>query len=237
MRTVKISALVLSMAGVFVTSANAQSAKTNAWEGFYAEAAAGYAVFSPTINSATLQSNALRTTLPVTTQQNDVNTATNKIGLGYNYGINDKYTLGIVASYALGASSAASGTFTAAVPAQYGGPSTKWFNYQLKNIWSVTLNPGYVIEKDKLVYARVGMTGVTMGINGQTANYQTQTLSGYVLGLGYKQMVTQSIYVLGEVNYAGLSSKTASIATSSGPLTGNIGGSGMDVMVGVGYRF
>ncbi|MBU3617363.1 outer membrane protein [Polynucleobacter sp. JS-Polo-80-F4] len=235
MKTVKISALVLAMTGVLAANANAQSTKTNAWEGFYAEAAVGYAAFSPTITSATLKS-ALGT-LPVTTQQNDVNTATNKIGIGYNYGINDKYTLGIAASYALGASSAASGTFTAAVPAQYGGPSTKWFNYQLKNIWSVTLNPGYAIDKDSLVYGKVGVTGTTMGINGQTANYQTSNLTGYVLGLGYKQMVTQSIYVLGEVNYAGLSTKTATIATSSGPLTGNIGGSGYDVLVGLGYRF
>lgn len=236
MKTVKISALVLAMAGVFATSANAQSAKTNAWEGFYAEAAVGFAAFSPTITGASLQHPSLGN-LPVTTQQSNINTATNKIGVGYNYGITDKYTLGIAASYSLGASSAGNGTFTPAVPAQYGGPTTKWFNYQLKNIWSVTLNPGYAIDKDSLVYGKVGVTGVTMGINGQTANYQTENLTGYVLGLGYKQMVTQSIYVLGEVNYAGLSTKTATIATSSGPLTGNVGGSGYDIIVGLGYRF
>ena len=232
MKTVKISALVLAMAGVFATSANAQSAKTNAWEGFYGEVAVGYAAFSPTITGASLQTPLGN--LPVTTQQKDVNTATNKIGVGYNYGISDKYTLGIAASYAIGASSAASGTFTATSPL---GASTKWFNYQLKNIWSVTLNPGYAIDKDSLVYGKVGVTGVTMGLNGQTADYQTTNLTGYVLGLGYKQMVTQSIYVLGEVNYAGLSTKTATIATSSGPLTGNIGGSGYDILVGLGYRF
>jgi hypothetical protein len=236
MKTAKISALVLAMTGVLATNANAQSTKTNAWEGFYAEAAVGYAAFSPTITGATLQSTAFGRALPVTTQQNDVNTATNKIGVGYNYGITDKYTLGIAASYSLGASSAASGTFTATLPGNY-GTSTKWFNYQLKNIWSVTLNPGYAIDKDSLVYGKVGVTGATMGINGQTADYQTTNLTGYVLGLGYKQMVTQSIYVLGEVNYAGLSTKTATIATSSGPLTGNIGGSGYDVLVGLGYRF
>jgi outer membrane immunogenic protein len=237
MKTVKISALVLAMAGVFATSANAQSTKTNAWEGFYAEAAVGYAQFNPTITNASLNSTRLGATLPVTTQQNNLTTGTNKIGLGYNFGITDKYTLGLAASYALGASSAASGTFTSMVPAMYGGPQTKWFNYQLKNIWSVTLNPGYAIDKDNLVYGKVGMTGITMGINGETANYQTQNLSGYVLGLGYKKMVTQSIYVLGEANYAGISSKTASIATSSGPLTGTIGGSGFDFLVGLGYRF
>jgi outer membrane immunogenic protein len=235
MKTVKISALVLAMAGVFATSANAQSTKTNAWEGFYAEAAVGYAAFSPTISGASLLSPlAPNNPFPVTTQQQDINTATNKIGIGYNYGISDKYTLGIAASYSLGASSKASGTFTATTPY---GPSTKWFNYQLKNIWSVTVNPGYAIDKDSLVYGKVGVTGNTMGINGQTADYQTANFTGYVLGLGYKQMVSQSIYVLGEVNYANLSTKTANISTSSGPLTGNLGGSGYDIIVGLGYRF
>ena len=237
MKTVKISALVLAMAGVFATSANAQSAKTNAWEGFYAEAAVGYGSFTPTIGNASIQSTALRgRTLPVTTQQDNLSSGTNKIGLGYTYGINDRYTLGIAASYSLGASSAANGSFYATLPNGTTSSPT-WFKYQIKDVWSVTVNPGYVIDKDKLAYAKVGMTGNTMGINGGTANYQTYNFTGYVLGLGYKQMVTQSVYVLGDVNYAGISSKTATIQTSSGPLSGNVGGSGVDVMVGLGYKF
>lgn len=232
MKTVKISALVLAMAGVFATSANAQSAKKNAWEGFYGEAAVGYATFNPSVDSATLAplGYPAGTTLPVSTRTNTLNTATNKIGVGYNFGINDKYTLGIAASYAIGASSVAGGEFGVA-------GQTKWFNYQLKNIWSATVNPGYAIDKDSLVYAKVGVTGNTMGLNGQTASYQTTSFTGYVLGLGYKQMVTQSIYLLGEVNYASLNSKTATLATSSGPITAKLGGTGMDIIFGAGYRF
>lgn len=236
MKTVKISALVLAMAGVFASSANAQSAKTNPWEGFYAEAAVGWGQFNPTINNASIQSTRFGgRTLPVTTQQDNLSSGKNKIGLGYTFGIDDKYTLGIAASYSLGASSAANGSFYATVNGA-NTPST-WFKYQIKDVWSVTLNPGYAIDKDKLAYAKVGMTGNTMGINGGTANYQTVNFTGYVLGLGYKQLVTKSIYVLGEVNYAGISSKTATIQTSGGPLSGNVGGSGVDVMVGVGYKF
>ena len=234
MKTVKISALVLAMAGAFATSANAQTSNTNPWEGFYAEAAVGYGVFTPTINNASIKNPSLGT-LPVVTQQDNLSSGINKLGLGYTFGINDKYTLGIAASYSLGASSAASGTFAGI----YNGSAlpSKWFKYQIKDVWSVTLNPGYAIDKDKLAYAKVGMTGNTMGINGQTANYQTYNFTGYVLGLGYKQMVTQSVYFLGEVNYAGISSKTATIQTSGGPITGNVGGSGVDVLVGVGYKF
>jgi outer membrane immunogenic protein len=234
MKTVKISALALAMAGVFATNANAQSVKVNAWEGFYGEAAVGYAAFSPTATGATLAPNGAPAgfTTPVSTSTSNLNSATNKLGVGYNYGINDKYTLGIAASYALGASSAASGSFTVVASG-----ATKPFEYQLKNIWSVTLNPGYAIDKDSLVYAKVGVTGNTLGINGPTAAYQTYNFTGYVVGLGYKQMVTQSIYLLGEVNYASLSSKTSTIATANGPISANVGGSGMDIIVGAGYRF
>ena len=232
MKTVKISALFLAMAGVFATSANAQTANTNPWEGFYAEAAVGYGQFNPTITNASLYSNRARRSSPVTTQQDNLSSGINKVGLGYTFGLTDKYTLGLAASYSIGASSAANGSFYAT---NFG--SGTWFKYQLKDVWSVTLNPGYVIDKDKLAYAKVGMTGNTMGINGGTANYQTVNFTGYVLGLGYKQMVTKSIYLLGEVNYAGITSKTATIQTSSGPLSGNVGGSGVDVLVGVGYKF
>lgn len=231
MKTVKISALVLAMAGVFATSANAQSAKTNPWEGFYAEAAVGWGQFNPTINNASIKT--VQGTAAIMTQQDNLSSGINKLGLGYTFGINDKYTLGVAASYSLGASSAANGSFWTARTA----PSPTWFKYQIKDVWSVTVNPGYVIDKDKLAYAKVGMTGNTMGINGGTANYQTYNFTGYVLGLGYKQMVTQSVYFLGEVNYAGISSKTATIQTSNGPITGNVGGSGVDVLVGVGYKF
>lgn len=235
MKTVKISALVLAMAGVFATSAHAQSAKTNPWEGFYAEAAVGWGQFNPTINNANLAplGYPAGTKVPVSTQQDNLSSGINKLGLGYTFGINDKYTLGVAASYSLGASSAANGSFWTARTVN----SPTWFKYQIKDVWSVTVNPGYVIDNDKLAYAKVGMTGNTMGINGGTANYQTYNFTGYVLGLGYKQMVTQSVYVLGEVNYAGISSKTATIQTANGPITGNVGGSGVDVMVGLGYKF
>lgn len=237
MKTAKISALVLAIAGALVTNASAQSAKTNPWEGFYAEAAVGWGQFNPTINNASIQSTAFGgRTLPVTTQQDNLSSGKNKIGLGYTYGINDRYTLGLAVSYSLGTSSAANGSFYATLP-NGTNSSLTWFKYQIKDVWSVTVNPGYVIDKDKLAYAKVGMTGNTMGINGGTANYQTVNFTGYVLGLGYKQLVTKSIYFLGEVNYAGISSKTTTIQTSRGPLSGNVGGSGVDMMIGVGYKF
>ena len=142
----------------------------------------------------------------------------------------------------MGASSAGSGSFTLTAPgySAAGIPAlnnTSPISYQLKNLWSVTLNPGYAIDKDRLVYAKVGYTGVTIGLKSSTAAYQTTNLSGYALGLGYKQMITQSLYMLGEVNYGGFSNKATTLVSTNGTFSSTIGGSGYDLLVGIGYRF
>ena len=257
MKTVKISALVLAMTGVLATSANAQSTKTNAWEGADVAVSVGYGQFTPKIGSIT--TSALRfpvaayggayTTAPsgtATSQADNVNTGTANISAGYNWGINSDYVLGIRATYYTGASSAANGSFTtstAAVASPIPVPAgtvlvTNPISYNVKNLYSIVLTPGYAIDKDRLVYAKVGYTGATIGLNGPTLAYSTVGLSGYNLGVGYKQMITQSIYMLGEFNYAGFSNKTVTLTNTSGVnLTGAFGGSGIDFLVGVGYRF
>ena len=258
MKTVKISALVLAMAGVFATSANAQSAKTNAWEGADVSVSFGYGQFTPKIGSISTSAitypvaaaGGRSTTAPSgtsTSSANDVNTGTANISAGYNWGINSNYVLGIRATYYPGASSAASGSFTTSsaavsspIPVPAGtqlGPAVP-ISYNVKNLYSIVLTPGYAIDKDRLAYVKVGYTGATIGVNGPTLAYSTVGLSGYSLGIGYKQMVTQSIYMLGEFNYAGFSNKSATLTNTSGTsLTGTFGGSGIDFLVGVGYRF
>ena len=257
MKKIKMSALVLAAASIASTGVMAQSSKANAWEGAYGQWSVGFASFSPKIGSTTATPQAGSTLSPYTTpypyglgqtisasgSANTLNTPTNAISAGYNFGVNQDYVLGIGASYYIGASGSGNGSFSLSAPGapQYNVPAlntTTPVTYQLKNLWSVTLQPGYVIDKDRLVYAKVGYTGVTIGLNGPIASYQTSTLSGYSLGLGYKQMITDSIYLLGEANYGGFSNKSATLSTSIGTNVGTtLGGSGFDFLVGVGYRF
>lgn len=258
MKTVKISALALAMMGVFATSANAQSAKANAWEGAYGQVAVGYGMFTPSVGTGTA-------TTPLTgaakavygdsfTQStsassvNNVNTGTAALGLGYNFGINKDYVVGIGVNYYPGASSGATGTLATggATLTSTRAPSTVippnnnagTLSYNIKNLYSITINPGYVIDKDRLAYAKVGYTGATIGLSGGGIPYNSTNLTGYTLGLGYKQMVTDSLYMLGEVNYASYGSKTATATADSGTaISSPIKGTGLDFLVGVGYRF
>lgn len=271
MKTVKISALVLGLAGVFAANANAQSAKVNAWEGAYGQIGVGYGSFAPKIGSGTAVSPtgnvpsgpAAGTPLtslgyPATVSQsasannvNNVNTGLVNLALGYNFGINEKFVLGLGATYYPGASSSATGNLTTAATtitspagAAVGSPATvpsRTLNatYNVKNLYSIVLTPGYAIDKDRLAYAKVGYTGATIGLNGASLAYTSLNLTGYSLGLGYKQMFTSSLYAFGEFNYAsyGTKSLTATLTTGTQLQGMTASGTGMDVLVGVGYRF
>ena len=233
MKQLKMTALALALTSIATGSAMAQSSKTNAWEGFAADIGVGYGNFAPKLSGGNAGPwNTVPAGTPLTDQANSVNTGVARLAVGYNYGINSDYVIGIGASYYPGASSSATGAFGV------GGPPNSSFTYNVKNIYSVFLTPGYVIDKDRLVYAKVGYAGSTMGLNSPTLAYSTLNLTGYNLGLGYKQMLTQSIYFVGEANYTSMSNKTANVTTTYGlPLSAPIGATGYDFLVGVGYRF
>ena len=270
MKKIKMSALVLAAASIASTGAMAQSSKANAWEGAYGQVGVGYGMFVPKIGSGSAVSstgNAPGTTTPVTaygfpatvTQSasasnvNNVNTGIAALAAGYNFGINETWIIGLGASYYPGASSSATGqlniaptTITSPLGQAVGSPAnvsggSSTATYNVKNLYSVVATPGYAIDKDRLAYAKVGYTGVTIGLSGPTLAYQSTNLSGWTLGLGYKQMFTEHLYAFGEVNYGSYGTKniSATLSNSAGTqLQGmNISGNGTDLLVGIGYRF
>jgi len=252
MNQLKMSALVLALTSIATGSAMAQSSKTNAWEGFYGQAAVGFGMVTPSISNGTagVPANVAYLGSPAFTANtnassvNNINTALGNLAVGYNFGITSSYILGIGASYYPGASSSATGQLNMTAPAGVPGiPAgttldTQKATYNMKNLYSITLNPGYVIDKDRLVYAKVGYSAVTVGLSSPAIAYNTVNLTGYTLGLGYKQMITESIYMLGEINYASYGQKTATAnAYNIIPVSVPVKATGTDFLVGVGYRF
>ena len=71
---------------------------------------------------------------------------------------------------------------------------------------------------------------------------QSKTLSGYIIGLGYKQTIDASLYGFAEMNYLGYGSTSFSgvSTTSSGSsyvVSNNPTVSTYQFLVGVGYKF
>ena len=243
MKKMKISLLLATAAGFVATGAMAQS-KTNAWEGAYGQVGVGYGNFAPSISNGTAtiptgRSAPFPTTLSGTTSAtnvNNINTGLVGLAAGYNFGINQSYVLGIGATYYPGASSSATGTLNTLYGGKVVGSTTATYN--IKNLYNIFLSPGYVIDKDRMAYLKVGYTGATIGLSSPIIAYNTTNLSGLNLGLGYKQMINAQWYGFGELNYASYGSQTASARTTTGTsVSSSIKGTGTDILVGVGYRF
>ena len=235
MRQLFVSSIALVSASFVLDTAQAQSAKENAWQGLYGQVGLiGYESYIPSSSTGTTTVGS--TVLPTTFSGNNANGLAGNISAGYNFAINDRYLIGVAATLYPGHSPSASTSASNA-----GGTSTG--SYNVANVFSFYITPGYAIDQDKMVYAKVGYTGATMNSSAsgnRAGNFDeiSTYMSGVVLGLGYKQMITESIFAFGEFNYAIDSPKTINLTTNDGlQVSSTAKAVGYDFILGVGYRF
>lgn len=91
-----------------------------------------------------------------------------------------------------------------------------------------------------LAYFKVGYTGqgVTGVDNGGATVGGSAQLSGYALGLGYKQMIKHGIYAFGEGNYYGYSKSNWNFTLSDGSnVNANPDVLSYTFLAGVGYVY
>jgi len=224
--------LVAVAAGFIATSAMAQSA----FEGFYAQAGIGY-------ENNSLSSRTFSVIDSADSTQNGSSSAASStgggfsgaIGLGYNLAVAPQWILGIGADF-----SPTSITTSTQPICSNGCAATN--NYTIKNRYAIYLMPGFEIDRDKLVYVKGGYSGesVTWQAKDNWGNSPGSTsfsANGYVVGVGYKQLLDKNLYVFGEGNYYSYSSHTVSGTGSPYTLTQGQTPSAYQFLVGVGYKF
>jgi opacity protein-like surface antigen len=222
----------------------------SAFEGFYGQIATGY-------QSTNVSSQSYTVTFrnppaaSVNSPSVNINTVPIMLGLGYNFSVTPKFVLGIGAEYQAISSSATSTPQTVSPAGACGGtcPSVK---YKVSNQYSLFVTPGYAIDRDKLVYLKAGYASQKLqgtyqqGVSGDIdngASFGTSTVSGYILGLGYKQVITGGLYGFAETNYysygrASLNNSLPAQPGGSQTLSGNNPSSSTyNFLVGVGYKF
>lgn len=233
----KILVIGLPLYFAMVSISGAQT-KSNAWEGAYGQVAMGYESYIPKATAATTTTTPGGAyVIPTYSTTTHANGPTGSFGAGYNFAFNDTYLLGIGVAISPGASSSATTTATASGSSAYGV-------YNVNNAYSISLIPGYAIDANRLVYAKLGYAAATThasaSANSPALNYPQQSVkvNGTLYGLGYKQMVTDAIYLLGEANYAVNREKQVSVLTNGGYLINSPSNAvGFDLVVGIGYRF
>lgn len=231
--------LALTATGLVATSAFAQK---SAFEGFYGQVATGY---------ENNQASSLGATSTEAGQPTDNWNASNQsfggvplvIGAGYNFSVAPKWVVGLGVDYSAISQKSSAYSYT------QGGVTLQGSTLEASNRYNVFVAPGYEIDKDKLVYLKAGYSGVTvksnspnswsyMGATGTTPSVsQSKNLSGYLVGLGYKQFITGGLYGLAEFNYMSYSKSSFSSTQDGVTTSSNPGLTAYQVLVGVGYKF
>jgi len=236
----KIKLLVATAATVLASSAMAQSA----FQGFYGQLGTGYES-----NSLTNLGSAYSFVNGNTTGRGSNNASDQNangmplvIGLGYNFELTNTWLLGVGADYS--ALNQETSTYRSRdTDGSLNGPG----KIKVSNRYNIFLTPGYAIDKNKLIYAKAGYSAQTLeysaGLDDTTpALNKSNNANGYVLGLGYKQMITGGLYGFAEGNYMsyGKTNMGMSWTETTGTrvtTTSNAGSSAYTLLVGVGYKF
>ena len=246
----KIKLLVAAAATVVASSAMAQSA----FEGFYGQIATGYENNSysnlGSTATATGQANSSYTTSNLSSSG-----APLVFGLGYNFSVAPSWLIGIGADYS--ALSQTTSTFSSTTTGPNGngyGGTVSGSKFETSNRFNIFVTPGYEIDKDKLVYLKAGYSSVSIKQTyptyyTATSNHSSDsgaavfsnpssTVGGYIVGLGYKQMIASGFYGFVEANYMSYSKPSFSSSTPSGYTVSNSPSlNTYQALVGVGYKF
>lgn len=247
----KIKLLTAALTILVANSAIAQSA----FEGFYGQFGTGY----EKSNFSSIATSFLNATYePVlsgigTAPSQSASGAPLVIGVGYFHLVQDKYMLGFGVDYS--PLSMQSGNFSSTTTNdvdetfQIGGMS-----YKTSNRLNVFIMPGYAFDEDKLGYLKVGYStqrlqyiqGPDPLTNLDSGFTASKNVSGYALGLGYKQIITGGIYGFAEGNYYSYGKTTLNGNASAGAISGSpqivsmsstSSVSAYNFLVGIGYKF
>ena len=226
--------LMLITAASIAIAAPAAAFAQNAFQGFYAQMATGYQTTK--FGSVNTQINNLPLGAPaisMNTEQFNVSTAPFIIGLGYNFALNQQWVLGVGFDYDVVAKET---DFGAGISAN-GYKETGFSTMKVNNRWSFYVAPGYAATKTGLVYGKVGYAQA----KATAGDSQSQTLSGWLLGAGWRQQFTNALYGYLEANYMGYGKPTYTVypfydvpnANASFQPSANA----YNVLVGVGVKF
>lgn len=224
----KAKLLVMTLCAVGMSGAFSQSK----FEGFYGQIGVGYENVSPSTSSSGITISGMGT-IPASTSINSQGSFVGVATLGYTAAITKDFLLGIGVDYE--PFNSQSGNFTYNI----GGTSVNG-NWKKQNSYNIFLAPATPIGTDGLLYAKVGYSSAQIQSTERAFSYTTN-LSGYMLGLGYKQIISGGLYGFGEINYASYGNVTKSYVGSFGGSSASgsntLGANSANAVIGIGYRF
>lgn len=146
------------------------------------------------------------------------------VALGYSYGFNKQFNLAANVFYNFG-SSAAGNANSNYSETNYSESSS--VNPTLKNIWGISVEPGYYFSDKSLGFVKLGWAMASTKAswnysendagntsNSNSGNVSFGTSNGFLYGLGFKQLLTDNIYLGIDAYQVDFSSKTSTVSGS-----------------------
>lgn len=242
MKKIFLTLVATAMSGVGM-QAQAQSA----FEGFYGQLATGYES-----NQASNLDMTFSSDQKLNASNQTFGGAPLILGLGYNFSIGSKWLIGIGADY----STLSQTSSNYSEVNQDGIRSFDGSSLKASNRFNIFIAPGYAIDENKLIYLKAGYSSLNLtqqnpninnipGLGQFPISYgdQSKTVSGYVIGLGYKQIIQGGIYAFAEANYMSYAkpsfsrSLSPAIIDADTSLTSQPSVNSYQLLVGVGYKF
>lgn len=229
-----IKLLIISASAIFTGVAFAQSA----FVGFYGQVSTGYE--NNTVESVNLTGTDTGQSPNVSTSSSpSSSSAPLVLGLGYTFKLQEKFTLGLGVDYAALTQTTQASGFS------YPNISSNSYDYDfsISNRFNIFIAPGYAIDDKKLAYVKLGYSNQDVQYsqtNCCSSPSNKANVSGYVLGLGYKQIISNGLYGFIEANYYAYSKANMSSTYSDGPggtVSANPNLNAYNVLVGLGYKF
>lgn len=225
----KKNLLLAALLSVAATGAMAQSA----FDGAFGQVGIGYSSTSPGGGSGNQVMGG--TTYSRSTTFSSTSDFTGTVTVGYMGTVSNNFLLGIGAEYSPIAGSNTNATTSG------GGLTTATSQYKVENSYNIFLSPAVAIDKDKLLYGKVGYTGASAKASFPGSSNPTTNYTGYSLGLGYKQIIKGGLYGFAEGNYFSYGNQTS---TSTGTVSGTAytstttsNANSFNLLAGIGYKF
>lgn len=210
---------VLTLSGALLGVPPAMAQATH-WQGLFGQVGVGYQQHQMKTTSGT------RSTTGGDYFFTGDSSSTNSFGLnlsgGYSLALSDSFLLGLGVDYS--PLSTPYADFQAYYPERDVTARGKW---RILNSYSIFITPGWAIDDSKLAYAKLGYAAAQ-----KQTTVKTYNMSGWTVGLGYKQFIHKQLYAFGELNYADY----GNIANRPG-FSGSSKVTAFNVLLGLGYKF
>ncbi len=234
MKKIQLVMITAGMIGMSASAVNAQSK----FEGFYGQLGVGFTSVTPSLSGVSLAPPAGNSpsSYSMGSSIDSTSSFAGAIGLGYTFSVAPKFTLGLGIDYL--PFNGQSGNFT--ITNNSINPSSQSATFKQEQTMNLYIAPGLEISPESMLYAKLGYSASQFSY----ANGGSQNLNGFLVGLGYKQIIQGGFYGFAEANYTsyGQANVGANGPWNSGirgtyTINGNLSANTFTGLVGVGYKF